>query len=105
MSSQNNNGATTDHAFGMRQFLGSLRTLLSWITWILPFIFVFVKFNVPELINNSDPSLIMQFTIASWYLSWVFGLNIDIQMQESVYMYDPHQGEVPKFIYIILWRF
>jgi hypothetical protein len=52
-----------------------------------------------EIINGSDPSVILQVTLIFMYLSWVSGLTVDFNVQALVYISDPRRGEVSKAVY------
>jgi hypothetical protein len=61
--------------------------------------FSFLKIQRPTFINDSSPSVVMQTAIGIWYLSWVFGLGMDLNMQERVYFFDPDEGHLPREMY------
>ena len=86
--------------FGVQRFIAELRRIVRVVGFILPTLFIFLKFSVPNFINNSSPSVVMQTATAVWYLSWVLGLGMDLSVQEKVYLVDPDEGRLPREIYL-----
>ena len=85
---------------GVRKLTSSFRRMIQVMAWTLPTLFVFIKMNIPDLINHSRPSEIMQITFGLWFFSWLHGLGLDINMQEEVYLRDPQAGKISRSIYV-----
>ena len=89
--------------FGARSFVNSFKQMFGLMGWALPTIFVIVKLNTAELINQSSPSIVMSLTMSAWFLSWGWGLNLDLKMQEQLYLTDPEEGQVPIKLQVNFW--
>jgi len=87
--------------FAVRHFFVLLRRMLWVWTYVIPFVFLVLKISVPDLVNQSKPSFVLEGAVFLWYLSWAFGLGTDIKVQEQVYYSDPHLGRMPTEVYII----
>ena len=71
---------------------GALGLIYSWLLLSnLPF---------PDLVNGSSASAILQFALVFMYLSWVIGMNVDVNLQAQVYIADPNRGRPSKNVYL-----
>lgn len=99
MIATNNQSKISKH-FGARRFIEDTKSKIHLMLIIIPALFVFVRFNVADLINNINPPALLRTTIGVYYFSWVFGLRLDWKMQEEVYLYDPNGGKVPVGFFV-----
>lgn len=96
----NQSSGDTSQLFAVRHFFVLLRRMLWVWKFVIPFVFLVIKVSVPDLVNQSKPSVILEASVFLWYLSWAFGLGTDINVQEKVYFSDPHQGHLATEVYI-----
>src|SRR5262249_41567617 len=59
--------------------------------------------SIAPIVNNANARILLQFTLVLFYFSFVLGMDLDINLQESVYIRDRKQGRLPAFAYVTLF--
>lgn len=80
-------------------FTRTIRTLINGAGGVLGFSFVWLVFKDFPLSTFMEtyttPLLLWHVALSLYYISWIFGSNFDVDVQEEVYYEMPKGGQVP----------
>ncbi len=51
--------------------------------------------------NSINKTMLIQFALSVYYVSWLFAVRFDLKAQKSVYRVDPKQGRLPWSFFVL----
>lgn len=84
---------------GENPLVPRVRRALNFFSTIIILLYGFLQWRdlpIVAILNNGDPSLVLQVTLFILFFSWVIGINIDVNMQSAVYIHTRDGRSISK---------
>jgi hypothetical protein len=88
---------------GVPELFSRVRLVTRLLSFALAGIYTWLQIqHLPytEIVNESDPAIVLQLALIVMYFCWVFGFTMDFNTEAMVFVSDPNRGKVPLLFYL-----